>query len=72
MQPVGVVTLPVCRSRGEASGLPNAFRKIFCQVSDVASGFFRAAEDALDVHLRPEPHDVRRLGQLLAGLFPGG
>ena len=37
----------------------------------MASGFFGAAQDAFDVHLLPEAHHMRRLGQLLAGLFPG-
>jgi hypothetical protein len=40
--------------------------------ADVAAGFFGAAGDALDVHLGPEPHHVRRPVQLFAGLVEGG
>ena len=41
------------------------------EVADVAAGLLGAAEDALDVHLRPEPDGVRRRGQVLAGLVEG-
>jgi hypothetical protein len=51
---------------------PDALGQVFGQVADVPSGFLGAAEDALDVHLRSEAHDVRGLGQLRAGLVPGG
>ncbi len=37
----------------------------------MASGFFGAAEDALDVYLRAEPDDVCGFGQLFTCLLPG-
>jgi hypothetical protein len=41
-------------------------------IPDVAPGFLGTAEDALDVHLRPEAHDVRGFGQRRAGLLERG
>jgi hypothetical protein len=38
----------------------------------MSAGFFGAAEDAFDVYLFPEPRHVSGLGQVLAGLVPGG
>ena len=38
----------------------------------MATSFFGAAQDALDVHLGPEPDDVGGFGQLLTRLVPGG
>jgi hypothetical protein len=38
----------------------------------MSAGFLGATQDALDVHLFPEPHDVRGLGQFLTRLVPGG
>jgi hypothetical protein len=36
----------------------------------VPTSFIGATEDAFDVHLRAEPDDVRRFGQLLTRLVP--
>ena len=71
MQPAGVIPLPVGGVLAEASRLPHALGEIFAEVADVATGFFGAAEDALGVHLRPESDDVRRFGQVRAGVIPG-
>ena len=46
----------------EAGGLPYRLGQIFCEVADVAAGFFGATEDAFDVYLRPEVDDVRGFG----------
>ena len=72
MEPVGVVAVGVGGGFVEPGGLAYRFRQIFCEVSDVAAGFFGAAQDALDVHLGPEPDHVRGLGEVLAGLIEGG
>ncbi|MBW0010614.1 MAG: hypothetical protein JO063_10945, partial [Pseudonocardiales bacterium] len=44
MQPVDMIALPICRGVGEAGGLSDAFRQVFGEITDVASGFFGAAE----------------------------
>jgi hypothetical protein len=56
----------------EAGGLADGFGQIFCEVADVAAGFFGATEDALDVYLRSEVDDVRGFGEVCTGLFSGG
>ena len=71
VQPVGVVAVGVGGVLTESGGLPDAFCQIFCEVSDVAAGFFGAAQDAFDVHLGAEADDVGGFGQLLTGLVPG-
>jgi hypothetical protein len=72
VQPAGMVAVRVGGMLGEPGGLSNALGKIFREVADMAAGFFGPAEDALDVHLLAEPRHVSGLGQLLAGLLPGG
>ena len=72
VQPPGVITVGVGGVLSEPGGLADAFGQIFCEVADVAAGFFGAAEDSFDVYLRAEPDDVRGFGQFLTGLFPGG
>jgi len=72
VQPVGVVTQAGAGVLPEPRGLPYRFREVFGQVADVAPGFLGTAQDALDVCLRAESHDVRGFGQLLAGLLEGG
>ncbi|OLM08275.1 hypothetical protein Ae505Ps2_6254 [Pseudonocardia sp. Ae505_Ps2] len=54
--------------------MPDALGEILGQVTDVPSGFFGAAEDSLDVDLRPEHHRVRRSreGVGVGRLVPGG
>jgi hypothetical protein len=48
--------------------------EVLGQVADVAAGFLGAAEDALDVHLCPEPDGVRGNREVgrVGGLVPGG
>ena len=71
MQSVGVVALSVGGVLIEPGGLSDAFCQIFCEVSDVATCFLGATEDALDVYLRPEVDNVRGFGEVCTGLFPG-
>ena len=56
----------------QPGGLSYRFREIFCEVADVATCFLGAPEDAFDVRLRPESHDVRGLSEIRTGLIPGG
>jgi hypothetical protein len=72
VQPAGVVAVRVGGVLGESGGLSDALGQVFREVADVAAGFFGAAQDALDVHLFPESHDVSGLGQVLAGLSQVG
>jgi hypothetical protein len=71
VQSVRVVALSVGGVLIEPGGLSDAFCQIFCEVTDVATSFFGATEDAFDVHLGAEADDVGGLGQLFARLFPG-
>ncbi len=72
MEAVGVVAVGVGGALAEPGRLAYRFRQIFGEVADVAACFFGAAQDALDVHLGPEPDNVRRLDQVLAGMIEGG
>jgi hypothetical protein len=72
VQPVGMVALGIGGVLVKPSGLADALAQIFGEVSDVAAGFFGAAQDALGVDLGAEADDVGGLGELFAGLFPGG
>ena len=70
MQPPRVIPLRVGGVLIKPGGLPHAFGEIFREIADMATGFLSAAEDALDVHLRPEANHVRGFGQLLTRLLP--
>jgi hypothetical protein len=71
VEPVGVVAVGVGGVFVEAGGVSYRFGQIFGEVSDVASCFFGAAEDAFDVDLLPEVDDVGGFGEVLAGLVEG-
>jgi hypothetical protein len=70
VEAVGVVAVGVGGVFVEAGGVAYRFGQIFCEVSDVASCFFGAAEDAFDVDLLSEADDVGGFGEVLAGLVP--
>jgi hypothetical protein len=67
-----MLTLPGGGILAEPGGLMHGLGEVLREVTDVPAGFLAAAEDAFDVHLRPEPHHVRRLGQLGACLLERG
>ncbi|MDT7715322.1 MAG: hypothetical protein QOH09_1314 [Pseudonocardiales bacterium] len=69
MQPAGMVTLGVGGVLSEPGGVAHRFGQILGEVANVPTGFLGAAEDALDVHLRPEPDHVRGFDQLFARLI---
>ena len=71
MQPPGMVALGVGGVLTESGGLPDALGQIFREITDVATSFLGAPQDALDMHLGAEPDHVRGLGQLLTRLVPG-
>lgn len=55
----------------EPGGLSDALGEVFRELADVAPGFFGAAEDSFDVHLRSEAGDVRGLDEFLTRLIEG-
>jgi hypothetical protein len=58
MQPVGVIPLGLGSVLAEPGGLVDGFGSVFGEISDVAAGFFGAAEDAFDVHLVAKSNDM--------------
>jgi hypothetical protein len=70
VQPPRVTPLRVGSVLTKPGSLPHRLGEIFREVADVPASFFGAAQDALDVHLRPKPNHVRGFGQLLTRLLP--
>jgi hypothetical protein len=65
-----MIPLPVGGVLIEPGGLSDTFGQVFREVTDVATSFLGATEDALDVHLGAEPDHVGGFGEVVARLLP--